>query len=104
NRRLVLSEVSHVALPPPSADALASRRHDWESSLGPGANIPQLVDRAGLNDAGLNAWIRDDVRIQMYLAQRFGGVPDAERPAHIARWLATLREHAGLGKEGRSTS
>jgi hypothetical protein len=99
NRRLVLAEVSHVALPPPSAGDLATHRREWESSLGADANLPQLLDRSGLTDTGLNAWMRDDVRIQMYLAQRFGGVPEADRPADIGRWLATLREHAGLSKD-----
>ena len=99
NRRLVLAEVSHVALPAPSAADLAAHRRDWEQSVGAGADLPKLLDNAGLSDQGLTAWIRDDVRIQMYLSQRFGGVPDAERPAEITRWLATLREHAGLGKD-----
>lgn len=104
NRRLALAEVSHVPLPPPSAADLAAHRRDWESSLGAGANLPQLLDRAGLSDAGLTAWIRDDVRIEAYIGQRFGGVPEADRPAEIAKWLATLREHAGLAKQERASS
>jgi len=75
-----------------------ARRHEWEASLGPGADIPKLLDRAGLSETGLVAWLRDDVRIQAYLEQRFGGLPAADRSAEIARYLATLREHAGLGK------
>ena len=98
NRRLVLSEVNHVTLPAPAAGDLAARRRDWESTVGAGASLPQLLDRAGLSESGLQSWLRDDVRIQLYLAQRFGGVPEGDRPAEIARWLATLREHAGLGK------
>jgi hypothetical protein len=102
NRRLVLAEVSHVTLPAPAAGDLAARRRDWEASVGAGAGLPQLLDRAGLSETGLQSWLRDDVRIQLYLAQRFGGVPDGDRPAEIARWVATLREHAGLSKGGSS--
>ena len=98
NRRLVLAEVAHVSLPAPSSADLASRRLDWQTALGSPADLPALLDRAGLNDAGLSGWLRDDVRIQQYLGQRFGGVREADRPAEIARWLATLREHAGLPK------
>ena len=98
NRRLVLSEVNHVTLPAPASGDLASRRRDWEASVGAGANLPQLLDRAGLSESGLQSWLRDDVRIQLYLAQRFGGVPEGDRPTEIGRWLGTLREHAGLPK------
>jgi hypothetical protein len=98
NRRLALAEVSHVTLPAPSAGDIAAHRRAWEASVGAGANLPQLLDRAGLSENGLQSWLRDDIRIQLYLAQRFGGVPEGERPAEIARWLATLREHAGLSK------
>ena len=96
--RLVLVEVSHVTLPATPSGDIAARRRDWEASMGGGANLPQLLDRAGLSEQGLQSWLRDDIRIQLYLAQRFGGVPEGERPAEIGRWLATLREHAGLSK------
>ena len=99
NRRLVLAEVNHVTLPPPTASDIAARRRDWQASLGgASADLNSLLDHAGLNEQGITSWLRDDVRIESYLGQRFGGVPDAERPAEIARWLATLREHAGLAK------
>ncbi|MFI5177437.1 MAG: hypothetical protein ACHQO8_02680 [Vicinamibacterales bacterium] len=98
NRRLVRAEIAHVALSAPSAADLAARRRDWEASLGPGADLPRLLDRAGLTENGLAAWLRDDVRIQAYLEQRFGGLPEADRSAQLARYLVTLREHAGLGK------
>ena len=103
NRRLVLAEVSHVTLPAPAAGEIAARRRDWEASVGAGANLPQLLDRAGLSESGLQSWLRDDARIEQYLAQRFGGVPEGGRPAEIARWLTTLRERAGLSKWTGST-
>ena len=98
NRRLVLAEVGHVMLTPPTAADIDAHRRDWEATLGSGVDLPRLLDRAGLTDAGLNTWLRNDVRIGLYLAQRFGGVPEAERPAEVERWIATLREHAGLPK------
>lgn len=98
NRRLVLAEVNHVALPPPTAPEIAARRREWQASFAPSTDLNTLLDHAGLNEQGLTAWLRDDVRIESYLGQRFGGVPDADRPAEIARWLVTLREHAGLAK------
>jgi hypothetical protein len=98
NRRLVRAEIAHVALPAPTAADVAAHRRDWESLLGPGADIPRLLDRAGLTESGLVAWLRDDVRIQAYLEQRFGGLPAADRSTEVARYLVTLREHAGLGK------
>ncbi len=100
NRRLVLAEVSHVTLPPPGAGALAQRRREWEASLGEHGDLGPLLDRAGLSQDGLSAWLRDDVRVAAYLDQRFGGVRPEERPAEIQRWLGTLREHAGLPRGG----
>ena len=79
NRRLALAEVNHVTLPAPAAGDLAARRRDWESTVGAGASLPQLLDRAGLSESGLQSWLRDDVRIQLYLGQRFGGVPEGDR-------------------------
>jgi hypothetical protein len=99
NRRLVLAEVNHVTLAPPNAADIAARRRNWQSSLGASGDLGPVLDRAGLSEDGLNAWLRDDVRIEAYLGQRFGGVPEVDRPSEIARWLATLREHAGLGKD-----
>ena len=104
NRRLVRAEIAHVALAAPTSAEIASRRREWEASLGAGADIPGLLDRAGLTESGLVAWLRDDVRIESYLNQRFGGLPAAERSTEIARYLAMLREHAGLAKEKHPSS
>jgi hypothetical protein len=49
-----------------------------------------------MNESGLDAWFRDDVRIQMLLKQQFGNVPDADRARAPSDWLARLRQRAGL--------
>jgi hypothetical protein len=44
-----------------------------------------------MTDAGLRGWLRDDLRIEAYLADRFGG-----RSADLASWISVLRQRAGL--------
>ena len=42
-------------------------------------------------DAALRNWIRDELRIQTYLGNRFG-----DRSAERESWVAMLRERAGI--------
>jgi hypothetical protein len=71
DRRLELAAVARYSPPEPTPDALAARRREWEASLGAGVNVADLLSRAGMNEAGLTGWLRDDLRIQAYLDRRF---------------------------------
>ena len=71
DRRLELAAVARYSPPEPAPDALAARRRQWEASLGAGVNVADLLARAGMSEAGLTAWLRDDLRIQAYLDRRF---------------------------------
>jgi hypothetical protein len=96
NRRLMLFEVARFNPDPPSEEAVAEARRAWETALPAGADVPALLARAGMRPAALDGWFRDALRLRAYLAQRFGVVPDAERPAAIAAWIRGLRDRAGL--------
>jgi hypothetical protein len=95
NRRLVLAELARSAPVEPSADERAARRREWEGAL-EGANIASLLAQAGMSDAALDAWLRDDVRIQKYVDQRVAGMPASDRAASIDQWIQGLRRRAGL--------
>ena len=71
NRRLILAEIAKFPASEPTAAELAARRQGWQTSLGPQANVAELLRRAGMTEALLDGWIRDDVRIQSYLDRRF---------------------------------
>jgi hypothetical protein len=97
NRLLILTEIARSApLLPTTDDDLAARRAEWNTRVGGPARARRLLTEAAMSDAGLQAWLRDDLRIRVYLDRQFGNVPGAERPRAIAEWLARLRQRAGL--------
>ena len=92
NRRLVLAEVARAAPAEPTADEVASRRRQWESALGGSATA--LLAQAGMSEASLTSWLRDDVRMDRYLTRRFAAAPNPA--AEIDQWIKSLRKRAGL--------
>jgi hypothetical protein len=71
NRRLILAEIVKFPASEPTTAELAARRQEWQATLGPQADVGELLRRAGMSDALLDGWLRDDVRIQSYLDRRF---------------------------------
>jgi hypothetical protein len=93
-RRLILQELGRNPPTDPSSAALDARRREWESTLGPGVDVSSLRARAGMTEATLRAWLRDDLRIAAYVDQRFPASGD--RAAAIAAWVGELRQRAGI--------
>ncbi len=90
-RELILREVQRYA-PPEPADAIIDARWDeiQRRFLDP-ATFLRTLDTVGFTDKRLRAWIRDNLRVQAYLAQRFAtaGTPtDSEVAAAYARQRA----------------
>src|SRR5438128_226844 len=72
NRRLMLSDLKRNPPAEPSSEAIDAKRQQWERRLGTGASVTDLLSRAGMSDAALRAWLRDDLRLEAYLDDRFG--------------------------------
>jgi hypothetical protein len=89
NRRLMLAEVRRSPAPEPSAEALDAKYREWAQRVG--GDPADHLARAGMTDAALRGWLRDDLRLDAYVADRFGG-----RSADRANWLGVLRQRAGL--------
>lgn len=70
-RRLMLTEISRGPASEPTPEELAARRQAWQATLGPQANVAELLRRTGMSEVLLEGWLRDDVRIQTYLDRRF---------------------------------
>jgi hypothetical protein len=100
NRLLMMREVSRGQVAEPAAEDVARRRAAWAATLPAGTDLPALLVRTGMTDAGLDGWFRDDLLVEAYQAQRFGPADDPKRAARVADWLRDLRQRAGLG--GRS--
>jgi hypothetical protein len=96
NRILLLREATRVIATAPPDAAIAERRSQWQATLGAAEALSTRLERAGMTEAAVNAWFRDTLRIEAYLAQRFNTVAAADRAAAVAGWIRQLRERAGL--------
>jgi hypothetical protein len=95
NRLLILGDLTRLSgLPPTTDEDLAARRRQWEARVG--GQGAELLQKAGMTEKGLSAWLADDLRIQAYLQRQFGALPEAERARAADVWVARLRQRAGL--------
>ena len=94
-RRLMLEEVDRYAPPdPPEADIT---RHVDDIRKRAGTRFETILSEVGWTEDQLRREVRDDLRIQAYLQQRFGITqPSEERAAMIRDWLAGLRRRANI--------
>ena len=70
DRALILREVQRYAPPMPAESAVDARLAEIRDRVGP-AEWMRALERFALTEARLRAWVRDDLRAQAYLAQRF---------------------------------
>ncbi len=94
-RKLMLEEVDRYA-PPDPAEADITRRVD-EIRARAGARFDSILAASGLTEDQLRREVRNDLRIEAYLQQRFGtSQPTDERAAMIRDWMAGLRRRANI--------
>lgn len=94
-RRLILEEVDRYA-PPEPPDAEIDRRMA-EVRARAGTRFTTVLAEVGLTEDQLRREVRDDLRIEAYLQQRFGvPQPSGERATMIRDWLAGLRRRANI--------
>jgi hypothetical protein len=87
DRELMLREVRRYAPPQPSDAAIDTRMADLKTMFASPAAFTRALEVTGLTEARLRAWIRDDLRTQAYLAQRFASA-SAPTDAEISRAYA----------------
>jgi hypothetical protein len=74
DRLLVLREVQRYAPPePPEAQIDQELTRVRERFASPGS-LTEALEEGGFSEAGVRAWVRDDLRIASYLSQRFAAV------------------------------
>jgi hypothetical protein len=76
DRRLMLAEVDRYA-PPDPADAEINRHLD-DIRTRAGTRFDAILAQAGLTEEQLRRAVRDDLRIEAYLQQRFGAIQPSE--------------------------
>jgi hypothetical protein len=94
NRLLMVAEVNRLSTPPAADDQVADRRRQWQSSVGGEADA--LLQRHGMSAGALDAWFRDDLRVDSYVKQTFGDQSDPAKARAAAAWVDRLRARAGL--------
>ena len=70
DRELMLREVRRYAPPAPTEAAIDARLGEIRTGFS-AASFARALEISGLTEARLRAWVRDDLRTQAYLAQRF---------------------------------
>lgn len=99
DRELVLREVQRYAPPAPSEAAIDARLDEIRQRLKDAAALTRILDEHGLTESRLRAWVRDDLRSQAYLAQRF---ESASVPSDAEIALAYARARAEFDQAGRT--
>lgn len=101
DRELVLREVQRYAPPAPPDSAVDAHYDEIRARFPDAAAFNRVLDRHGFTEARLRAWIRDDLRTDAYLAQRFASAStptDAELAAAYARSRAEF-DRSGVTME-----
>jgi hypothetical protein len=97
DRELILREVQRYAPPAPSDSAIDARLDEIRKRFADAAALNDVLDMYGFSEARLRAWVRDDLRTQSYLAQRFAS---ASTPTDAEIEQAYARSRAEFDKTG----
>ena len=91
-RTLILREVERYAPTEPEDAAIDRRLREIRDRL-TSDDFNRVLASGGFTEARLRAWVRDDLRIESYLNQRFAPTTPAgqSRSDLIADWVADLR-------------
>jgi hypothetical protein len=76
NRLVILAEVERYAPPEPDAAAIQQALARIRARVGSDERVAAALRVAGLDDAALVQWARNDLRIAQYLQERFAGAAE----------------------------
>jgi hypothetical protein len=97
DRELILREVQRYAPPAPSEASIDARVEEIRKRFADTASFTRALDLHGFTEVRLRAWIRDDLRTEAYLAQRFAS---ASMPTDAEISAAYTRSRAEFDKAG----
>ena len=90
-RELILREVRRYSPPSPSEAAIEVRLQEVRARFADPQALAQALDSTGMSESRLRAWVRDDLRAQAYLAQRFAAA-STPTDAGVSRAYAAQKE------------
>jgi hypothetical protein len=94
DRELMLRETERYQPAEPPRQQIVDRLARAVERAGSEAELAKLLAAGGFTAERLRAWIRDDLRIESYLGQRFAA--DERRQDLIADWLSDLRRRTQI--------
>lgn len=71
-RRLMLIEVDRYGPPEPPLGEIDARVHAIDERIGSGTDLDLILRETGMSVDQLRLYVRDDLRIEAYIQQRFG--------------------------------
>jgi hypothetical protein len=92
DRRLILDEVTRFPPPEPTEDAVNQQLGKMKAAAG--AQAAAVMKRTGVDEKRLSEFARETLRIERYIAQRFGSGSRAEQQR--AQWLDGLRARGDI--------
>jgi hypothetical protein len=93
DRELILAEVDRYAPPEPAAEALESELRARRDRFPTAQAFQDALTRSGINEGRLRETLRENLRIQAYLEQRFAATA---REQLVAEWVAGLRRRTDI--------
>jgi hypothetical protein len=97
DRELILREVQRYAPPLPADSAVEAKLAEIRARLPEAAALARVLEQHGFTEARLHAWVRDDLRSEAYLAQRFASASTpGQRRELITDWLFDLRRRTDV--------
>jgi hypothetical protein len=96
DRELILREVQRYGPTEPAESAVDARLEQIRRKFPDAAALNRVLDSTGFTDVRLRSWLRDDLRAQAYLAQRFASATAETRVELINDWLSDLRRRTDV--------
>jgi len=103
DRRLMLAEVDRYAPPEPSESVISASVAAIEQRFGDALAFEIALNQSALNREELRRHLRDSLRIDTYLRQRFasavqgpGDDVEAQRTAFVRQWVEGLRRRGAV--------
>jgi hypothetical protein len=97
-RRLMLIEVDRFGPPEPSLVEIDRRMQQIDERIGSGERLDAILRETGLSVEQLRLYVRDDLRIDAYIQQRFGATFQPTEEDIVAYY----REHqAAFTRDGK---
>jgi hypothetical protein len=97
DRALVLDEAERYVPPEPTPDAIENAVRGIRSRFDTDRAFAATLARVGVSEQGLRQTLRENLRIQAYLDQRFPAATEPERRGTlIQEWVAGLRRRAEI--------